>query len=200
MHSKFAKILCALPLLALIAVPALRAQKNKGEMTPMLSTGPVRFYVTIQSQKQGVIKGQSTTQAHQGQIEGSQFSFSVTSPRNMSSGMAMGHAQYSAVTFTKQWDASSPQIMQAATTNEVLPSVQFDFVRPGPNGQEYTFETIRLTDASISSIKHYIEPPSTTGGGPAMGSQALEEVSFTFRNISISNTDGKTSMSDNWMQ
>jgi type VI secretion system secreted protein Hcp len=200
------KTLAILAVLAL--VPAARAQKNKkvGDMemrpdaaAPVLSQGPVTFYVTIQGQKQGTFKGQSASPGHPSQIQGLQFSLTLTSPRNMATGAASGKAQYSAVTLTKPWDASSPQLLVAAASNENLPIVEFDFVRPGANGQDYTFETIKLTDATISSVKDFVRD-AEGGTASEQTSQALEDVSFTFRNISVVNNDGKTSATDDWMQ
>ena len=201
-------ILVALALLALAAAPAAKAQKNKkgGEpmqietATPMLSTGPVTFYVTIHAAKQGNLKGQTTNPAHQGQIQGLQFVAQFSAPKDMATGAASGKRQYSPITITKQWDASSPQLYDAASSNEVLTLVEFDFVRTGANGQENVFETIKLTDATISSMKDYILTPPATAAGLQPNAQPLEDVAFTFQKIEISNNEGKTTAIDSWLQ
>jgi type VI secretion system secreted protein Hcp len=93
------------------------------------------------------------------------------------------------------WDASTPQIIEAASTNESLPLVEFDFVHAGTNGQESIYETIKLTNAVISSVKDYMGFPE--GGAPSDPRQ-LEDVSFTFQKIDVSNNDGKTTAIDDW--
>jgi type VI secretion system secreted protein Hcp len=172
-----------------------QVQPAPGGVAPLLSTGPIKFYVTIQGRAQGAFKGQSASANHQGQIEGLQFSLDVTSPHDPTSGLATGRRQYSAVTLTKRWDASSPQLLQAEIANEVLSSVQFDFVRNSPDGREYTFETIRLTDATVSAFRHFVtDAPSSAGTSQA--EQPLEEVSFMFRTMTIVNNDARTTASD----
>jgi type VI secretion system secreted protein Hcp len=195
-------------LLAILSVPAVQGQKNKKSnesiqiqaATPMLSTGPVTFYVTIHAAKQGALKGQTTSPAHQGQIQGMQFDAQLSAPKDVTTGAASGKRQYSPITITKQWDASSPQLYDAASSNETLTLVEFDFVRTGPNGQENVFETIKLTDATISSVKDYILTPASAGTGVQGSAQALEDVAFTFQKIEITNNDGKTTAIDSWAQ
>lgn len=203
--TKFVGVVVVLSWVAL--APPAKAQKRTSEpvirpeagATPMLAQGPVSFYVTIQGQKQGSFKGQSSSPSHQGQIQGLQFAVTATSPHNMTTGMASGKTQYSTVTLTKQWDASSPQIFQAAIGNEVLTSVEFDFVRAGANGQDDVFQTVRLTNATITSVKDFVRDAESSSGS-SQSSEALEDVAFTFQKIQIVNNDGKTTMSDDWMQ
>lgn len=210
MKTNVAKFVALFVVVSWVAfAPAARAQRNvkmnegvvrpETSATPMLGQGPVSFYVTIQGQKQGSFKGQSSNASHQGQIQGLQFSVTATSPHNMTTGMASGKTQYSTVTLTKPWDASSPQIFQAAISNEVLTSVEFDFVRPGANGQESVFETVRLTNATIASVKDFVRDTESSSGS-SQSSEALEDVAFTFQKIQIVNNDGKTTMNDDWTQ
>ena len=77
--------------------------------------------------------------------------------------------------------------------NEILKSVLFEFVRPDEQGGEVVFHTIRLTNASITTIEQFInghpEPPPTDP-------RALEKISLTFQRIEIENLDGHTSATD----
>jgi type VI secretion system secreted protein Hcp len=209
MKPRFVQTLAAAAILVSIAsVPTAHAQKNKKgnevmqlqSATPMLSTGPVTFYVTIRAARQGVLKGQTTNAAHKDQIQGLQFVAQLSAPKDAATGQASGKRQYLPISITKQWDASSPQIYDAASSNELLTLVEFDFVRTASNGQEYTFETIKLTDATISSVKDYILTPPSAGPTGAANPQALEDVAFTFQKIEITNNDGKTTAIDNWAQ
>jgi type VI secretion system secreted protein Hcp len=170
-------------------------QQQATTSTPPLQPGETYFYVTIRGVKQGIFKGQTTNAGHQGEIMGLQYLLQLTSPVNASTGQASGKRQYSPITFTKEWDASSPQIFEAASTNEVLALVEFDFVHADQTGKETVYQTIKLTNATISSVKDYMGFPDAGGKSDP---RQLEDVSFTFQKIDISNNDGKTTAMDDW--
>jgi type VI secretion system secreted protein Hcp len=159
------------------------------------SAQPVVFYVTIKGTRQGIFRGSSTSIAHRDQIEGMRFLLQAAAPHDAATGQASGKRQYSPVMFTKEWDAASPQLFAALASNEALQSVEFEFVRSNPIGKETVFETVKLTQATISSIRQYIGVPSA--GDPA-DPRPLEDVSFTFRKIEINNTEGRTGATDDW--
>jgi type VI secretion system secreted protein Hcp len=100
------------------------------------------------------------------------------------------------VVITKQWGASSPQIFQAHVTNELLKAVVIEFVRVNPKGQEYVFQMIKLTNATISSIRQYA---NVANAGEPVYPVGLEDIAFTFQKIEIINQDGKTQAMDDWM-
>ena len=212
MRFKFAIGLATLAAVCLAPFGTAHAQKNKKKggvteevtpaaststATPMLLPGQNFFYVTIRGVKQGIFKGQSTKAGHPNEIMGSQYVFQLSAPVNASSGQASGKHQYTPITFTKMLDASSPQIIQAATSNEVLSLVEFDFVHASPEGKEMIYQTIKLTNATISSVKEYMGFPNA---GEQSDPRQLEDVSFTFQKIEISNTEGKTTVMDDWSQ
>jgi type VI secretion system secreted protein Hcp len=148
------------------------------------------FYVSIVGRKQGKFHGEGS---RQGKIEGLAFHYEVTSPRDAASGQASGKRQHSPVTFVKQWGASSPQLLEAAVSNEVLNTVLFEFIETNPNGEEVVFHTLKLTNASVASIKQDVK---AVAGGKDL--QDLEEVSFVFQSIEMENQDGKTMAADDW--
>jgi type VI secretion system secreted protein Hcp len=192
-------LLAATAMMCIVALQPAQAQKKSKKnqtpaATPALSPDAKYFYVTISGNKQGAFKGQSTSAEHPGQITGFQF-LCQTTGTEAASGQATGRRQYSPVVFTKELDASSPQLFEAASTNEVLSLVQFDFIRTSPDGKEYVYETIKLTDATISSLKDYMGFPDA---GEASDPRQLEDVSLTFRKIEFSNNDGKTTSIDDW--
>ncbi len=207
MRGKLAILLAALVAMCLVPLHSVQAQKNKknktqasqveaaSETTPPLASGQVSFYVTIRGVKQGIFKGQSTNSKHANEMQGLQFMAQVTSPRDAATGMASGKRQYSPIVFTKQWDAASPQLLEALTSNESLSLVEFDFIRTSATGEESVYETIKLTNATISSLKRYIGFPDA---GEPPDARALEDVGITFQKIEISNNDGKTTAMDDW--
>lgn len=208
MNFKLVIRLAALAALCIAPFGIAHAQKNKKGnnvsqqamqqttvATPLLQPGQSYFYVTIRGVKQGVFKGQTTAAGHQDEIMGFQYEFQLSAPVNASSGQASGRHQYTPITFTKVLDASSPQLIQAASSNELLSLVEFDFVHSGPDGKEAIYQSIKLTNATISSVKEYMGFPGLNGQSDP---RQLEDVSFTFQKIEISNNDGKTTAIDDW--
>jgi type VI secretion system secreted protein Hcp len=207
MRWKHAILAAACVAMCLAPLGSAQAQKKKKNQvsdaantqapvaTGPLTTGRNYFYVTIRGNKQGIFKGQTVQSGHQGQITGFQFLMQLSAPQNMATGQASGKRQYAPVTFTKEWDASSPQIFEAVSSNEVLSLVEFDFVRAGAGGQDEVYETIKLTNATISAVKRYMGFPDA---GEPPDPRQLEDVSLTFSKIEISNNDGKTVFMDDW--
>lgn len=161
------------------------------------------FYVTVQGTKQGKFKGESPREAHKEKFPCISYRHEIKSPRDVATGQASGKRQHGAVTVTKEWGAASPQLFQALVTNEVLPSVLFEFIHTTPDGAEEVYYTIKLVDATVSGINY------TTGADESAGSakttatydtHELENVSFTYRRIEVEHKPGKTSAIDDWTQ
>ncbi|HKV05378.1 MAG TPA: type VI secretion system tube protein TssD [Candidatus Acidoferrales bacterium] len=206
MRIKLAILLAALGAMCIGTFNTAQAdknKKNKNQASPQVTedsaiapaSGPASFFVTIRGVKQGIFGGQSAGKQRTNEIRGSQFSLQLTAPRDNATGQASGRRQYAPVSFTKQWDASSPQIFQAAATGETLSLVQFDFVRTALDGRENVYETIKLTDAIISSVKDYIGYPQH---GEQSDTHELEEVEITFQKIEVTYNDGKSTFMDDW--
>ncbi len=150
------------------------------------------FYVTIEATKQGRLAGERTPDVHKGKLPGIGFSYEVKSPRDAATGQASGKRQHGPVTFTKEWGAASPQLFKALVTNEVLKSALFEFVRTNDVGVERVFHTIKLTNASVTSIHQYVAAQEDAD----LDNAELEDVALTFHAIEITNVDAKTTASD----
>jgi type VI secretion system secreted protein Hcp len=164
------------------------------------------FYVTIQGSKQGTFKGDSrgvegpargkaTKNGKHDKIPGIRFFFETSSPRDLATGQASGKRQHKPILITKEWDAASPQLFSALVSNEVLKSVLFEFVKTNAQG-EFVYHTVKLTNATVSEIKAYLDLTDTTGD--PYDAHELEDVSFTFEKIEIENKEGKTAAVDDW--
>ena len=156
------------------------------------------FKVKIKGQKQGQFKGESPKDKDKDTMLGLSFAYEVKSPRDVATGQPSGKRQHMPIRFVKEWGAATPQIFTALTTNEVLPTVSFEFTRTNANGEEYVYYSIKLTDASISDLRQFTSdnPAGGTKGGSSM---ELEEVSLTFRKIEVESKDGKTMATDDVM-
>jgi type VI secretion system secreted protein Hcp len=149
------------------------------------------FYVTIVGRRQGKFHGDGGGPG--GKIKGLAFHYQVSSARDTATGQSTGRRQHSPVTFVKMWGASSPQLFEAAVSNEVLNSVLFEFIETNQAGEEYVFQTIKLTNASVASLK---QDASAAYGGHDL--QDLEEVSISFQSIEMENKTTQTVAADDW--
>lgn len=154
----------------------------------------VRIYVTITAAKQGTLRGEARDARRGGLWTPCvRYFYQVTSPQDAISGMASGRKQRSPVTFTKEWGGSSPQLYQAMVNNEILKTVIFEFARVAPSGEEHIFQKVTLSDATISSIRQFVNYPAD---GAPPDPHALEDVSLVFRMIRIESEDGSTAVVD----
>jgi type VI secretion system secreted protein Hcp len=167
---------------AVAGLPAGLGNRAAGQLLRAPTAGRKRILVSIQGERQGVLRGE----AKDGKIEGMTFKMGATSPRDAATGQSSGKRQHKALSFTKAWDAASPQLFQALTNNEKLPMVKFEFVGPSPNGgAEQVFQTITLTGASIASVDQTMQDGND-----------VEEVSIVFQSIVMENVPGKTTTED----
>jgi type VI secretion system secreted protein Hcp len=152
-----------------------------------------QFYVTIEGAKQGKFKGEIAGSLRTNACKGLAFHYELKSPTDLASGQLSGKRQHSPITFVKEWGASTPQIFQAATTNELLKTVLFEFTQTTASGEEQTSYTIKLTNASVASVSHDLQGPPP--GGTA-DTHDLEEVSLVFQKIEIVDVPGGVIASD----
>jgi|SRR6516225_5127743 type VI secretion system secreted protein Hcp len=161
-------------------------------------------HISIKGKKQGQFMGEGIQDKRKDKwMPVLAFGYGVTSPRDAATGQAKGKRQHKPIVITKEWGAASPQIFQALTNNEAIDSVELEFTRINPNGEEYVYHTIKLTNANIIEIRQYTahshsETGQAAGHTPSADTFELEDVSFTFQKIEIENKDGKTTSSDNW--
>lgn len=99
--------------------------------------------------------------------------------------------QHDILTVTREKDVSSPLLMKALSTKEVLSQVVFKVFKPGDPS---TYKTISLTNATITSIN----PAKARTSGSQVDTHELEEISFVFGKIVVENVAGSTSTTDDW--
>jgi type VI secretion system secreted protein Hcp len=155
------------------------------------------FYISIDGQKQGKFTGDADGKNHAQKIAGVRFFSETVSPRDTATGHASGKRIHRPILFTKEWDKSTPLIFQALVTNETLKSVLFEFVRADDKtGQEEVHFKVKLTNASIASMKSYLD--LTDASGDSYDAHELEDVELTFQKIELEDVDGKTMAVDDW--
>ncbi len=143
-------------------------------------------FITMEGTKQGKFKGN---------VQGGQkseiidFNYSLSQSYDQASGQATGKIKHGALTVTMKNGPSTPQILQALSTNEVLKSVFIEFARTQPDGTSFIYYTVKLVNARITRVNQsaYTDQPSANHGG-----LPLDEISFVFQKIEIEQKDGNT--------
>jgi type VI secretion system secreted protein Hcp len=156
-------------------------------------------YISIKGSKQGKFKGNSVKSGRHDWIEVLSFSYGVQSPRDTSSGMATGKRQHKPVSFGLETGSASPQMFQALVSNEVLTDVLIEFVDTNKDGKKYVRQTIKLTNATISSIR----PQAIVSHGPIRHGHNVivdyeTEVGMTYHPIEWTWIQGGKTASDDW--
>jgi type VI secretion system secreted protein Hcp len=161
-------------------------------------------HISVKGKKQGQFKGEGIQDKRKDKwMPVLSFSQTLTSPRDLATGQASGKRQWAPIKIVKEWGAASPQILAACATNEVLPEVVVEFTKSNPAGEEYVYQTIKLTDATVASVRRFTgdedqESASTSRQQSDSDTLELEEVGFTFRKIELTDNDGKTNFLDDW--
>ena len=124
------------------------------------------------------VTGQKTGAFSTSPIAITAITHEIVSPRDPASGLPTGKRQHKPITITKEWDATTPLLLNALVTNETLTSVLIGLLR---DGQQVA--TVKLTNAGISD---YVEHGNN------------EEWSFTYQKIEWTWLDGGITASDDW--
>jgi type VI secretion system secreted protein Hcp len=155
----------------------------------------VKFYATFKASTQGTIKGQGSGR-EKDKIPGVAFAYGVESLRDPTTGLPTGKREHKPIVFTKEWGAASPQLYQAAVTNETLKSVYFEFMSTNPFGVEEVTFTIELTNATISEFEGSVHLHDKDG--PVIDTRELERINLVFQKITITSVTGDTTTTDDW--
>ena len=152
------------------------------------------FYVNIEGSTGNKWKGECLRQKKESSIPGFYFGSSVVSPRDAASGQPTGKRRHDPVILRKKVGAATPLFSKALTTNEVLKSVVFEFVRTDEKGTELVFFLVTLKGATVSTQKLYL--PEVSGDNHHL--ELSEEIAFTFQSIEWNHKEAKTMHTDDW--
>ena len=141
------------------------------------------FYMTINDTKPGTFKGE--------RIPCLKFSYEPNPSRDTATGQASGKRRHEEIVVTKEWGPASPALFRAMNTNEVLREVKFEFVHATPGKGDQVYETLRLSNAIVASIRRFADK----------GTRELEEVTFTFEQEKLESggADGQPIPLERWM-
>lgn len=129
-------------------------------------------------------------------IECSSFRYDLTTPRE-SSGQLTGRRQHGPVKVQKRIDTSTVALIKAVCMNEPVTKAVFRFYRPSTDGAgtEQQFYTVELADARVASVSQ-VNEDAIVGGDRAP--PMMEEITFTFRQITWTYEPTAYIHTDNW--
>jgi type VI secretion system secreted protein Hcp len=152
-------------------------------------------YLKLKGQRSGPVIGSVMQKGREGTIAVLGASHEVVSPRDAASGLASGKRMHKPLVITKEVDKSSPILYRMLTTNENISELSLQFYRPGVTGVEQQFYTVKLTNATIASIR-FTQPDTLRP--ETRGLPETEEISFTYQKIEWTWTDGGITAMDDW--
>ena len=157
-------------------------------------------YLKLKGQKQGEIKGSVTQKGRENTLLVFAVDHTILSPRDPASGLPTGKREHRPIRITKEVDQASVHLYSALVTNENLSEWELNFWRQrtaakGGAGTEEQYYTIKLTNATVSSI-HLVKPNTKD---PALHQLPdYEEVEFSYQKIEWIWTDGGITAEDDW--
>jgi type VI secretion system Hcp family effector len=157
----------------------------------------VDFFLKVTGTQQGQFKGEVST-GSTAQIPAAQFKYQAIAAQDaaaktsdQATAAPVGRRAHSSITIVKEIGAASPMFAKALSSNEVLRSVDIEFVHPGPAGAPEIYKTMHLTNAIISSIRQL----------PGNGKSKLEEITFIVQPVAIEvmAKNGNKTAIDDWL-
>lgn len=147
----------------------------------------LRATLRLKGIKQGEIKGSANQPGLTGVILVLGFEHGLQSPRDPGSGLPTGRRQHQQVLIQKEVDRSTPQLLQALVTNEVMQEWELCFWQSMTAERLQEVYSVRLFGAQILSSSSVLQE-----------GRLLERVSFGYRTIQWTYTSGNIVAMDDW--
>lgn len=155
-------------------------------------------YLEITGEMQGPIEGGSRRRNRDGLIELLGFSHDVEIPLQQGSQIASGRAVHRPIEIRKAIDKSSPKLMQAMCSKEMLSEAEFTWYRFNEQGQEALYYKIQLKQALILKIRSWTPDAYDENQAPL---QFMETVWLGYESIIWSwGVDGNVEYETDWFQ
>ncbi len=146
------------------------------------------------------VKGDSTQESlgRKDSIECVSYEQGVQTAREAGTGMMTGRRQYQPLKILKRIDKASPLLYKALTQNENIEGT-FKFFRPNPTGDGTTeqFFTVAIKEGNVAAIREVV---NNTLDKALVDYPPMEEVTFVFRTINWTYTNGGVQHEDQWKE
>ncbi len=156
-------------------------------LAPLSADAALNAYLKLKGQKTGEIKGSVTQKGREGKIMVIAVSHEIVSPRDPQSGLPTGKRMHKPIVITKEIDKASPLLHNALVNNENIPEWEL-MVYDTVNGVEKPTYTIKLTNASIASIRLV----------QGADGKLQQEITFVYKKIEWTWVDGGITALDDW--
>ena len=154
-------------------------------LNPILaSTQQGAIHLLVTGQKLGVFKGPCTIKNLENTIVCVDYSHSIITPRDASTGLPTGRRVHKPLTITKYVDQTTPLFFSALVNNENLTDVSLRFYQTDTTGKTINIFLIKLTNANIASIDSAY--PNT------------ETIAFVYQSIQWTQVPTGLTASDDW--
>jgi type VI secretion system secreted protein Hcp len=151
------------------------------------------IYMQVTGEKSGPIQGGVTLKGLEGSMHVLALSHEIDSPRDAATGQATGKRQHKPLVITMVLDKSTPLLLNAMVTDEVLKEVHLLFYERGAKGNLVNTFDIKLTNAQISHVATVY--PDT--GSPRSDRPVLQ-LSFVYQKIEWTWVEGAVTAADDW--
>lgn len=144
-------------------------------------------YMEVKGHKQGAIKGdcaQGGDKKDRIVVYGSEHL--IENPRDTHTGLPTGASIHHRFTVTKHKDQATPKLFRLCCTGEQC-EVVIDYYKIEPDGVETKYFTVKFSEAWVAGMREYTPPTFLPENKPY---HDMEEVSFSYRRITWSNTAG----------
>jgi len=156
---------------------------------------PSPAYMQVQGEKQGKIEGSCDIKGREGTILVQAIDSLVNIPKSPQTGMPTGKRVHNPYTVVAELDKATPKIYQALCNGERMKSVQVDYYRISPAGNEEKYFSIKLENAIVVSAHHYV-PNCLDQTNSTMGH--MVEYSFTYEKVTWTWVKDGIEGEDNW--
>ena len=154
------------------------------------------FFLKVDTEKGGAIKGESQDQDHKDEIDVIGWSWGISAPTT-ATGVRSGKAAISHLVVRKRVDSATTALMGAVTRNDRIKSAVLTARRAGKGQQQ--FLKITLKNAFVTAFEVESE-------GGLEGAGTLEQLKIAFEKITVDYTPqgadgqprGGTSFEDSW--
>ncbi len=154
-------------------------------------------YMKIKGKRGVAIVGGVTQRGREGASQIVASSHEIVSPRDPASGLPTGKRMHKPFTVTMEIDKAVPLLFKAMVSNDTLQEVSIQYYKASTGGGvEQQYYTVKLTNASISSINFRQQ---NTVNPDLVRYPEMVEISFTYQKINWTFTDGNVSAEDDWM-
>ena len=164
-------------------------------------------YMTLEFANQGEVSagamgedsvGTLSQANREDQIQIFQFEHAIYSPTDTHSGQRVGTRVHEEMTILKMVDTSSPMLLQALSSGDVITTAEIEWYRINAAGEEEHFFTTTIEDALITRIESYMPDIIAMGSSPTESRSHLEQITFRYHTITWTHEIAGVEGTDSW--